>query len=132
MHNFVKDDPKTAVLLEIWDDTIAVKKHTNGKILSSFLYGFGKAAAVAWEANQPMLQELEFNQYFSICFDLMWDLFPNWQMLDKAGCYCQRGRGQKASLRAFCRFTAQAVGRQKLKRIVKNCLRVIASTENDD
>ena len=113
VHDFVKDDHKASVLLEVCDESLADKNHPVGRIFTSFLYAFGKQVAEVWQSTSI----LDWKDYFSKCFEVMWGRFPNWYILDQGGIFCGRSKGEKLSLRSFCRVTAQVACRNKIRRM---------------
>ena len=113
VHDFIDNNPKAALLGQVVDETIGEKNHPNNRVLTSFLYEFGKEAASCMQDSD----ERDWLTYHASCFNMMWDLFPNWQILDKNGVHCQRGKNSRLCLRSFCRVVSQAVGRNILNRL---------------
>ena len=109
---FVTNESKAMLLKTVSDATIVDKNHLNGRVFASFLYAFGKQVAFHCQ----MANEFDWKSYYSLCFDIMWNLFPNWHMLDHSGVFCTRGKSEKLSVKAFARVSAQVACRNKLKR----------------
>ena len=116
IYNLVVDE-KAQLLKTVNDASLGDKTSVNGKVFVSFLYFFGKHVA-------SHCRPAEWKEYFSLCFDAMWSLFPNWHELDQKGVLCSRGTGGKLSVKAFARVSAQSACRNNLKRMKRSSLAI--------
>ena len=99
--HLVNNEPRAALLKTICDDSIVDKNSVNGKVFSSFLYLFGRKVT-------DHCSPEEWKSYFSVCFEVMWNMFPNWQLLNENGVAGISASGDKRSLKGFARRKAQS------------------------
>ena len=105
--DMVNTDSK-AELLKTVDDSSAIVDNTSvlGKIFNSFLYNFGKNVAINCQSPP------NWKSYFSQCFELLWKLFPNWQIMDES-----QGLSTKSTVKAYARDRARINCRNRLKKM---------------
>ena len=82
--------PKLEAVKQICDESVSDKNSVSSKLLNSLLYDFSKIAAA--KCPYRNIEDPKCKQFYSLCFEEIWDQLPNLQILHERGLTSQIGK----------------------------------------
>ena len=92
--------PKLEAVKQICDETVSDKNSVSSKLLNSLLYDFSKIAAAKCPFRN--IEDPKCKQFYSLCFEEIWNQLPNLQALHDRGVTSQIGK-RLYPLKVACR-----------------------------
>ena len=82
--------PKLEAVKQICDESVSDKNSVSSKLLNSLLYDFSKVAAAKCPFRN--IEDPKCKQFYSLCFEEIWNQLPNLQILHERGLTSQIGK----------------------------------------
>jgi len=97
--------PKLEAVKQICDESVSDKSSVSSKLLNSLLYDFSKVAAAKCPFRH--IEDPKCKQFYSLCFEEIWNQLPNLQILHERGAKRPIGQRSECSLKASCRWSCR-------------------------
>jgi len=97
--------PKLEAVKQICDESVSDKNSVSSKLLNSLLYDFSKIAAAKCPFRN--IEDPKCKQFYSLCFEEIWNQLPNLQVLHEKGITMHMGK-KRRSMKGFCRERTRA------------------------
>lgn len=97
--------PKLEAVKQICDETVSDKNSVSSKLLNSLLYDFSKIAAAKCPFRS--IEDPKCKQFYSLCFEEIWNQLPNLQALHDRGISMNMGK-KRRSMKSYCRERTRA------------------------
>ena len=86
----IMEHPKLEAVKQICDESVSDKNSVSSKLLNSLLYDFSKIAAAKCPFRS--IEDPKCKQFYSLCFEEIWNQLPNLQALHERGGTSQIGK----------------------------------------